>query len=107
LDQKPSDDTQTRVEEIKKLHDQVKARMKKSNLSYQTDANKHKKKVIYLLGDLVSIHLRKERFLSKRKIKLMPRANGPFEVLECLNDNAYQVDLPGDYGLIFSYIQCC
>ena len=27
----------------------------------------------------------------------MPRAEGPFEVLERTNDNAYKVDLPGDY----------
>ena len=29
----------------------------------------------------------------------MPRAEGPFEVLERVNDNAYKVDLPGDYGV--------
>jgi hypothetical protein len=30
---------------------------------------------------------------------LMPRAEGPFEVLERVNDNAYKIDLPGDYGV--------
>jgi len=29
----------------------------------------------------------------------MPRADGPFEVLERINDNAYKVDLLGDYGV--------
>jgi len=49
----------------------------------------------------VWIHLRKERFPSKRKNKLMPRADGPFEVHERINDNAYKVDLPSDcdYGV--------
>jgi len=29
----------------------------------------------------------------------MPRAHGPFEVLERINDTAYNVDLPSDYGV--------
>ena len=30
----------------------------------------------------------------------MPRAKGPFEILEKVNDNAYKVDLSGDYGVL-------
>jgi len=29
----------------------------------------------------------------------MPRADGPFEVLEKINDNAYKVGLSGEYGV--------
>ena len=29
----------------------------------------------------------------------MPQADGPFEIIERLNDNAYKVDLLGDYGV--------
>jgi len=49
--------------------------------------------------DLIGIYLRKERFPSKYKNKLMPRAEGPFVVLEKVNDNAYNVDLAGDFGV--------
>jgi len=33
------------------------------------------------------------------KSKLMPWADGPFEIIEWINDNCYKVDLPGDYGV--------
>ena len=29
----------------------------------------------------------------------MPRADGPLEVLTRINDNAYEFDLPSDYGV--------
>jgi hypothetical protein len=34
-----------------------------------------------------------------RKSKLQPRGDGPFQILERINDNAYKVDLPGEYGV--------
>ncbi|PKI38029.1 hypothetical protein CRG98_041583 [Punica granatum] len=51
-------------------------------------------------SDLVWIHLRKERFPSKRKSKLMPPAEGLFLVKEKVNnDNAYKIELPDDYNV--------
>jgi len=49
------------------------------------------------------MNLRRERFPSKRKNKLMLRANGPFEVLECIDDNIYKVDSIGDYGVSVTF----
>jgi len=34
-----------------------------------------------------------------RKSKLQPRRDGPFQILERINNNAYKVDLPGEYGV--------
>jgi hypothetical protein len=55
--------------------------------------------VMFELGDLVSIHISKGRFPSKHKSKLMPRADGPFRIIEKVNDNAYKVDFPSDYNV--------
>jgi hypothetical protein len=36
--------------------------------------------------------LRKDRFPELRKSKLMPRAAGPYKILEKINDNAYKLE---------------
>jgi hypothetical protein len=61
--------------------------------------NKHMKKVFFEPGDLVWIHLGKERFPDQRKSKFMPRGDGPFRVLAKINDNEYKIDLPPSYGM--------
>jgi len=47
LDQKPSADATTRVKEIQKLHELVKARIKKADASYEAQANKHRRKMVF------------------------------------------------------------
>lgn len=43
--------------------------------------------------------MRKERFPTQRKSKLFPRGDGNFQVVAKVNDNAYKIDLPGEYGV--------
>ena len=43
--------------------------------------------------DWVWVHMRKKCFPDQRRSKLHPRGDGPFQVTERLNDNAYKLDL--------------
>jgi len=52
---------------------------------------------------MVWIHFRKERFPSKRKSKLMPRADDPLKILERVNDNTYKVNFHRDYGVLATF----
>ena len=45
------------------------------------------------------LHLRKDRFPDLRKFKLMPRAAGPYKILSKINDNAYKLELPSEFGI--------
>ena len=51
----------------------------------------------------VWIHLRMERFPSKRSSKLKPRADGPFKVQQRIGENAYKNELLGDYGVLTTF----
>jgi len=50
-------------------------------------------------GDLVWLHLRNERFPSRRKNKVMARSDDPFEVIEKAGINAYKLQLLGDMAI--------
>jgi len=50
--------------------------------------------------------LRKERFPTQRKSKLLPRGDGPFQVIRRINDNAYELDLPPSYNISNSFNVC-
>jgi len=55
------------------------------------------KQVIFEPRDLVCVHLKKDSFPSKSKFKIMRRVEGPLEVLQRINNNAYKINFPEDY----------
>ena len=65
--------------------------------------NKHRKARSFNPGYLVWIHLSKDRFPNKKSHKLSLRADGPFKILEKINNNAYKLELPGNYGVYATF----
>ena len=92
-------DGKAKAEKVRTLHEQARANMEKKVEQYAKYANKGRKQVVFDNGDWIWLHLRKERFLEKRKSKLHPRGDRPFQVLKRVNDNAYKLDLPGEYNV--------
>jgi hypothetical protein len=83
---------------IKQLHAETRKNIEKKSAQYAKQANKGKKKVTFQPGDLVWLHLRKDCFPQQRKSKLSPRGDGPFKVLQQINDNAYKLELSPEYS---------
>ena len=97
------DDAKKHAENMVKLHKLVRERIEKINEMYKKNANKGHTRRAFEVGDLVWVHLRKERFPGKRKNKLMPRAEGPFKIMAKYGDNAYKLDLGEESGLASTF----
>jgi hypothetical protein len=87
-----------------KMHETTKLNIEKMNEKYRIVGSRGRKEVKFEPRDLVWLHLRKKWFSDLRKSKLMSRANDPFKILEKINDNAYTLELPPEFGvsLIFN-----
>jgi hypothetical protein len=82
-----------------KLHETIKENIEPINAKYKISGDKGRKQLNFEPGDLVWLYLRKEWFPNLRKSKLMPRDDGSFKVLEKINNNAYKLNLPADFGV--------
>ena len=92
-------DAKERTDFILKMHETTKHNIEQMNEKYRIAGSKGRKEVKLEVGDLVWLHLRKDRFPDLRKSKLMPRADGPFKIIEKINDNAYKLELPPEFGV--------
>jgi hypothetical protein len=81
------------------MHETTKLNIEKLNDKYRIATSKGRKEVKLEPGDLVWLHLRKEQFPELRKSKLMSHAVSPFEILAKINDNAYKLELPTEFGV--------
>ncbi|RDX80882.1 hypothetical protein CR513_38506, partial [Mucuna pruriens] len=70
------------------------AHMEKKGEQYAKHANKGKRKKVFQEGDLVWVHITKERFPTLRKSKILLKGDGLFKVVKMINDNTYVLDMP-------------
>ena len=93
-------DIMEQAKDLMKLHRAIQENINKANKRYkQKTDRKDKVREPLKVGDLVWVHLRKDRFPQLRKNKLMPRAVGPFPIIAKYGYNAYKVDLPAEYNI--------
>jgi len=92
-------DGKKKADFVKQIHEKARLNIEQRTDQYATQANKGRHKLVIEPGDWVWLHMRKERFPTKRCSKLLPRGDGHFQVLERINDNAYKLDLPGEYSV--------
>ncbi|KAA0035682.1 DNA/RNA polymerases superfamily protein [Cucumis melo var. makuwa] len=84
------------IEKIQNLHDEVHKHLKETTQCYKEAANNKRRQATFTEGDLVMIHLRKNRFPTGTYNKLKDRQLGPFRIIKKIGDNAYKIELPPD-----------
>ena len=100
LHERANMDVVKRAQTMKKLHEDTRATIEQQVLRQASRLNKNKKEMIFEEGDLVWIHLSKDRFPKDRDSKLKRRGDGPFKVLKRINNNAYIIDIPTSKYLV-------
>ena len=93
-------DAAAQIQNMESLHKQIQGNIVEASRKYKLQADKHiKSKQPIKEGDLVWVHIRKERFPHLRKNKLMARAIGTFKVLQQYGPNAFKVELLDKYNI--------
>ncbi|GKV10834.1 hypothetical protein SLEP1_g22145 [Rubroshorea leprosula] len=89
-------DGKKKAEFVRQIHEKARLNIERRTEQYAKQASKGHSKLVFKLGDWVWLQMRKERFPAQRHSKLLPRGDGPFQVLERINNNAYKLDFLGE-----------
>ena len=85
--------------DLTEIHLQTKARITAYNSKIKEAVDTHRQTLTYQVGDMVMVRLRPERYAMEKAHKLHPRAAGPFPVRQVINPNAYDIEIPPEWGI--------
>ena len=89
-------DASTFVDDILEVHAQTTQRLEASSSKYKTAADASRRRLIFDAGDMVWVHLTRDRMPARAYNKLKSKKIGPVRVISKINDNVYHLELPSD-----------
>lgn len=70
-----------------------------SNIIYKTRFDSSQQRLNFNLGDYIMIQIRPKQYPLGTIKKLQAHSLGPFKVFKQIGSNAYDIDIPSDYGI--------
>ena len=83
---------------MKNLHEEIRLKIEESNAKYKKYADQKRRGQSFQEGDMVMVHLSKERLPAGFYSKLSKRKIGPYKIIK-IRENAHVVDLPKHMGI--------
>ena len=96
-------DGKKKADFVKNIHEDARHNIERRTETYAKHANRGRREVVFEPDDWVWLYMRKDRFPEHHKSKLLPRGDGHFQVIKRINNNAYQLNLPGEYNIRASF----
>lgn len=87
------------AQSMKEVHETVRKTLLDNTEKLKQKLDASKREVQFQAGDLVMVHLNKQRLQEGVPHKLQMKRLGPCQILAKYGNNAYKVDLPVDLGL--------
>ena len=94
------------IEKLEQLHKEVHDYLIQTTNSYKKAADMKRRQAKFAKGDLVMVHLRKNRSPTGTYSKLKDRQIGSVRILEKYGENAFKVELSPDMNihLVFNIV---
>lgn len=96
---KRSGDANEFTEAMKEVHQQVKDTLQQSIQKVKARVDQRRRDVHYQVGDMVMVHLNKDKLLKGSHSKLRMCKIGPCKILDKYGPNAYKIELPDDVAI--------